>query len=410
MIVHTADGGRRELFARFDSSVPIPRPSQWGGALAWSGARINLEGAAGLPAFLRALRLISETAAALPWTLYRGFGQQKTPQPNASQLQLLHRPNPDVASSAAFWQYAYMCLPGAGNAYIRKLKVRGRIKFLYTLDPRTVTPKYEGAGAIFEVRSSQYGPIREELTKADLIHIPGILLQDPYVGMSVVAAHRNEIGNQIGRSEFEGRYIRNDAQPGVILKHPGNPKREQRQEVREGFDARHAGAAKAGRTGMMWGGWDLEQLPVSLAEAQFIESKRYGLVEIANMTGVPSGLLNDGDAPGQISPEHENMRLLQHGVAPWMDRLWSALAADTDLFPESDWCVEQDDHGFLRADIQTRFNAYRLGRQGGWLTPNEIRGWEGFEPAKGGDEIQQTPVGGQANANANPGGGGNADQ
>jgi hypothetical protein len=129
---------------------------------------------------------------------------------------------------------------------------------------------------------------------------------------------------------------------------------------------------------LAWGGWDFDTLPINLQDAQFIEAKQYSVQDIGRMLGIPSGLLNDPNAPGGDSPEQENMRLLQHGVAPWMTRLEDALEADADLFPEPDWSVEMDDQGFLRADIQTRWNAYRLGRQGGWITANEVRAREGL--------------------------------
>ena len=116
------------------------------------------------------------------------------------------------------------------------------------------------------------------------------------------------------------------------------------------------------------------------------------------MLGVPSSMLNDPDAPpDRSSPEQDNMRLLQHGVEPWISMLERGLSGDTDLFPDSRVSVELDAERFLRADIHTRWDAYRLGRQGGWITANEIRAKEGLPPAEGGDEIQQTPVGGAAN-------------
>jgi HK97 family phage portal protein len=193
----------------------------------------------------------------------------------------------------------------------------------------------------------------------------------------------------------------------VILKHPGNPSPEQRREVRDGFEARHQG--QPGRPALAWGGWDFDTLPINLQDAQFIEAKQYSVQDIGRMLGIPSGLLNDPNAPGGDSPEQENMRLLQHGVAPWMTRLEDALEADADLFPEPDWSVEMDDQGFLRADIQTRWNAYRLGRQGGWITANEVRAREGLPGVDGGDQIQETPVGGAPNSsstsNSNQGGG-----
>lgn len=404
MIVYTADGSRRELFGgMFDSSTPIPRPSVWGATIAHSGERISMGAAAGLPAFLRGVRLISETAAGLPFVAYRGYGPDRRPVPNAPQLDVLRRPNPDVPSGFAQWQYTFASLL-SGNAYLYKVKVRGKVKFLYAVRPSCCTPVYEGDSVTFELRDREYGPVVDVVGKDRIIHIPGILLDDPYVGVSIVQAHRHQLGNDLGRQRFEGRYMANDARPGTILKHngPGIPTKDQRDELRGGFESRHQG--QAGRLGMIWGGWEVDSMPVSLQDAQFIEGKNFSVQDIGRMLGIDSGFLNDPDAPVDGSPEHANTRLLQHGVGPWMTRLEQALAADTDLFPEPDWSVEMDERRFLRADIKTRFEAYRLGRQGGWITPNEIRAEEGKGPKKGGDEIQETPVGGAANANKSSGG------
>jgi HK97 family phage portal protein len=395
MIVRGADGAKRELFGLFDSSTPIPRPSQWGTTLSYSGERISMDSAAGLPAFLRGVRLISETAAGLPMGLYRGFGDYKKPMPDAPQLSILRRPNPELTAFAV-WSYTFASLL-SGNAYLWKLKVRGEVKFLYPVNPACVVPKYDGDRPTFELKDREYGPVVKTVGKDQIIHIPGILLTDPYIGVSVVQAHRNSLGIELGRQRFEGRYIGTNGVPSAVLKHPGSPTKEQRDEMRAGYESRHQGSQNAGRVGMMWGGWDLDTTPVNLQDAQFIESKRYGVQDIGRMLGVPGGLLGEPDYRTPESPEQENMKFLQHGLTPWMSRVEQGLATDVDLFAESDWSVEFDEHGFLRADIKTRYDAYRLARQGGWITANEIRRDEGREPADGGDEIQQTPVGGAAN-------------
>jgi len=407
VIIRGEDGAKRSLFGLYGMD-PVPRPSEWGSGIAYSGERITFESAAGLPAFLRAVRLISETAAGLPFCLYRGYGDSRTPMPNAPQLDVFRRPNPDAASAFAVWSYVFASLI-QGNGYLFKVKTGSRVKALYPVNPLFVTPKYDGTVPQFDLRDRQYGPVVRTVTKSKIIHIPGILLTDPYVGVSVVEAHRNALGTEMGRQRFEGRYIANDGTPGVVLKHPGAPTLEQRREVRGSFEARHGGANNAGRVGMIWGGWDMTTTPVSLQDAQFIEAKRYGVQEIGRMLGIPSGLLNDPDAPSRWTPEQEDMRFIQHGVQPWMERLEAALSADTDLFPEPDWSVEFDTDGFLRADIQTRWNAYRLGRQGGWISANEIRAKEGLPPVDGGDEIQQTPVGGAPNTSDAGGNSGNTD-
>lgn len=418
MILATKDGGNQK-FALFDSSIPIPRPSQWGSTLSFSGERITVESAAGLPAFLRGVRLISETAAGLPIMLYRGFGDDRKPSPKAPQLALLRRPNPD-SSPFVFWSYLYTSLI-RGNAYIYKVKVRQRpggkvLKYFYPINPEFVTPHYEGSSVQFDIRDREYGPTVKEAGRDEVIHIPGVLLRDPYVGVSIVEAFRNGLGTELGRQRFEGRYIQNDAAPSVLLKHggPGSPTLEQRQEIRSGYESRHAGANNAGRVGMMWGGWDVAPFPVSMQDAQFIESKKYGVQDISRMVGVPSSRLGEPAYRTPETAEAENMKFLQDGLMPWMLRLEQALTSDADVFPETDWGMEFDTNQFLRADIHTRWDAYRLGRQGGWITANEIRAREGLAPADGGDEIQQTPVGGAANEPSQPagqpqeGGGGDA--
>jgi HK97 family phage portal protein len=377
VIVRGSDGAKRELFGLFDSSTPIPRPSQWGSRMSYSGERVNSENAAGLPAFLRGYRLISETAAGLPMCLYRGYGDSRRSMPNAPQLGLLRRPNPDV-SPFAVWSYIFGSLL-RGNAYLWKVKVRNDVKALYALNPSFVTPKYEGDRATFELRDRQYGPVVKTVGRESVIHIAGILLENPYVGVSVIEAHRQGIGIELGRQRFEGKYIANDATPGQILKHPGNPSKEQRDEVRNGFEGRHHGDPN--RPGVMWGGWELDHAPVTLQEAQFIESKRFAVQDIGRMLGVPGGFLGEPDYRTPESPEQENMKFLQHGLMPWMERVEHGLTMDADLFAEPDWDLELDTAGFLRADIKTRYDAYRLARQGGWKTANEIRADEGLEPA-----------------------------
>jgi HK97 family phage portal protein len=296
-----------------------------------------------------------------------------------------------------------------GNAYLYKVKVRNQVKFLYPVNPACVIPRYDGDRAEFDLRDREYGPVVKTVGKDQIIHIPGILLEDPYIGVSVVQAHRHALGNELSRERFEGRYIGSNGVPSAVLKHSGNPTKEQRDEMRAGYESRHAGSANAGRVGMMWGGWELDSAPVSLQDAQFIESKRYGVQDIGRMLGVPGAYLGEPDYQTPETPEQENMKFLQHGLMPWMERLEQGLETDIDLFAEPDWEVEMDTAGFLRADIKTRYDAYRLARQGGWITANEIRSDEGREPVDGGDEIQQTPVGGAANPNQGGGENANAD-
>lgn len=404
MIVATPQGDHRVQFSgAFDSSTPIPTASQWAGsgaAFAYAGRRVSYLDAAGLPAFLRGVRLLSETVAMMPAGIYRGDGRDRQPVDDAKQLAVLRRPNDDMTAFQA-WTFAVASML-RGNAYLWKVKTtKGGVQKLYPLPPDIVTPKYEpGREPRFEIRDRPGGRVTRTVGRDQIIHIPGITLDSPYIGVSVVVAHRHGLGTMLGRQEFEGRYLANDGSPGVVLSHESSPTAQQRAEVRAGYEAKHTGPSNAGRPAMLWGGWSIDRIGVSLSDAQFIEASNYGVQDVARMLGIPSGFLGDPAAPGGDSPEQENMRFLQFGAAPWMTRLEQGLGSDPDFFPVADMTVELDPRELLRADLKTRYDAYRLARQGGWITANEIRADEGRPNIAGGDELQQTPVGGAPNAPA----------
>lgn len=388
--------GRRELRSAslYDGSDRIPRASRYGGSVGFSGERVNLQSATGLPAFMRAVRLLCETAGMLPLEVGRGRGGLFTVEESAPQWPLLHeQPNEDM-SPMDCWAYVVASLL-RGNAYVQKLKARGRVVELYPLDPGRVAPKVENGSIVFHVKDGNKTTV---LTKADLIHIPGLLLDDPCVGVSLVQAFRNPLATHLARQRFEGRYLANDGTPSVVINHPDkNLSEEQRQALRDSYTAKHSGPDNAGRPAVMWGGVTLDKISVSLSDAQFVEAQNFAVQDIARMTGVPAGLLGDPEAPGSDSPEKENMRFLTYGLSPWLTRLESGLWMDDDLFPDKKLRPRFNADELLRVDFATRAAADHKLRQAGIATVNELRPHYGLGPHPDGDELQQTPVGGAPN-------------
>lgn len=393
MILATPKGNRESFGAAFDSSTPIPRASVYNS----HASRIDLSDAIGVPAFARGVRLICDTASSFPLRVYQGSSSDRVEQSDAPQAQLLKHPAGREIPSSQVWSYTFASML-RGGAYLFKVKdSRGNVIQLVPVDPRLVTPKYKNGKMKFDLRDKPSGRITSKVGAETILYVAGVLVEHPAIGVSVVDAFRRSISTEIQRHEFENRYLQNDGFPGVILKHASNVTRDQREELRESFESRHAGPSNAGRPAILWGGWEIDRVATTLTDAQFIESQKFGVQEVGRMLGIPAGLLNDPDALASPSVESENMRFLQYGLDPWITRLEQALANDVDIFSAPDWSVEFDPARLLRADIKTRFDAYRLARQGGWITANEIRAIEGYAPADGGDQIQETPVGGAPN-------------
>lgn len=391
MILATRNGDRARFMFETAPGTTVPTPLE-AGSYSWAGRRITFREAMGIPAAFSAVRLIAETVGQLELGVVDAATGEK--RPDTPQWTLLHdRPNALQGPLAV--QSLIASGMERGNAFLQKIKVAGQVAELYPIDPRRVTIKVKAGAVTFEIRSADAPGGVRRLTRADIIHLPGMLLDDPVVGVSPVEIHANEIGAQVALHEFKGRFFSNDATPGgLIIKGPQD--REQRQELREAWEARHRGSSKAHTVGLLWGDMDYRQIGVSAADAALIEALQYTAQDTARIYRVPLSLINGADAQS-TNLEAENTRFLQFSLGPRLKRIEDALHLDDDLFPDKSLRPRFDAKVLMRAAIEQRFNAYRLARQGGWVTPNEIRQWENLPAVDGGDDIQITPVGGAPN-------------
>lgn len=406
MILATRHGNResrglRGARADFTGTDRIPRPGQEG--LAYSGRPVGLANAVGIPAVLRAIRLVSESIGGMPLQVVRDdtTGHQE-PIRDAPQWPMLHdRPHDlPTGTAMAVWSFSVVCLI-RGGLVLQKLKAGRELVGLEPIAPDRYggKPVWEGNELRVKVRDRAG---TKTLTLDDVVYIPGILLDDPHIGVGVIEAMRHALGNPLARQEFEGRYLANDGTPSVVLKHANDVEEPQRKAIRESFSDRHGGPSNAGRPALMWGGWELEKIGLSLEDAQFVESQRFTVQEAARMFGVPPGKLGDPDAPAQADPAQEDRDLLKYGLMPWMARLEQGLHADADVFPTKDLQPKFLADGLLRGDPDKRNAAYLKARQAGWMTANEIRDREGLPPHEDGDVLQATPVGGAPNDDTTP--------
>lgn len=390
------------------SAIPLPGMGATGGGFyAYTGRYVSPETASGLAAVGAAVRLISETIGSLPLLVYRGDGADRSRAIGDWQYNLLHnRPNLEQ-SAMEFWCDVSACLEFTGNAYIQKLKTGSRVQELQVIDPygvRVYRDKDSGEKRFdVTVDGKTYG----DLGTSDILHVRGFTLRGGLQGVSPISEHRQALGVALAAEEFAGRSYANDATPGLAITVPGNLGRQQAQEMLGVWNSTHQGLHNAARPAVLTNGASLERLGMTLADAELVNSRRYGVEEVARIFRIPPAMLGVPNAGTNQSAEEESLRFVRYGLMPRLRRIEMALRADDDLFPdtsplEPEWLVD----GLLRADTQTRYDAYVKARQAGWLSANEIRALENYPPITGGDEVQMTPVGGAPNATPDSQGGG----
>ncbi|GAC1406087.1 MAG: phage portal protein [Mycobacterium sp.] len=381
-----------ELRDIFGGSDRIPTPSQAGGAFTYAGRFVSTDDAIALPTIMAGIRLLAETAGSLPLMVHKTENAIRTPALDAPQWALLHDKPNALQTPFAVVSYLIMSMHTSGGAFLQKMKDGRQVMELWPLNPSRVKAEVTDNEMVFKVKDPATNKVRT-VTRDDIIYLPGVLVDNPYIGTSPLSAHRQSIATAVATDEFAGRYFQNDGTPsGLIVKGP--QRKEQRDELRESWEGRHRGLKGAHRLGVLWGDMDYKPLAINAKDAAMIESKKYTVEEGARILRLPAWMLGGVDQSPRLTPEQRNMEFLQFSLAPWLARIEQPLHADDDLFPDKTLRPTFDVDALLRADIAARTQAYLQGRQAGWLSSNDIRFKEGLPPVAGGDVYQQTPVGG----------------
>lgn len=350
--------------------------------------------ALGVPALLAVIRAISGPASLCPLVVYTD-DDARTRARTSDQWRLLHdQPEPRVPASRLVADAA-LSLAADGNWYARKIEVRGRVMRLVTLDPRDLSPEREAGEIVYRVRSHRAAD-KATYYPGEILHARLAARHGAVSGLSPIGELRVSMAAALERRQFEQRVLQNDARPGMVFKTSTPPATEDEADSWiERWMAKHSGAENAGRPTIISVDDDIVTLPVNLADLQFVEQNRYTREEIAGVYQMPLAFVG-----ADRSPTYEDRQALAlFCLGPILAAIADALNADPEIFPPgSGLFTEPLYDAILQTSARERYEAYRLARQGGWVTANELRARENLPAVDGGDQIQETPVGGAPNA------------
>jgi HK97 family phage portal protein len=383
----------------------IPMPSAEGGGFgSWttSGRRVSMDDAMGLPAILSGIRFLAETVATFPLIVYSDQGDQRTREPDSDQWYLLHTKPNDVQTPFNFKAFMVASMIGYGGFCAQYAVSRGKVQGLIPFDPRVVEVRRDKGEVVFKVRRQGQAPLT--LTREQVFYIPGVLADDPEIGVSPIRIAANAMGTALSTQEYASRFFANDATPAGVIEFPGNADTGQAKDAKKAWNESGQGVSKAHNTRVLFSGATYRQIGVNANDAQIIEAQRWTVEQAARVLRLPPWALGitESSGSGRQTPEQKNMELLQFCIAPWLVRIEEALHADDKVFPDKDLFPEFLAEGVLRADTAARYAAYLQARQAGWLSVNDIRGKENEPPIEGGDDYQVTPVGGAPNLQPAP--------
>ncbi len=376
-----------ELFKSRDKPVNATSGSSYrfflGGST--SGKPVTERSAMQMTAVYSCVRILAEAVAGLPVHLYRytETGGKEKALDHPLYFLLHDEPNPEM-SSFVFRETLMTHLLLWGNAYAQVIRNgKGEVVALYPLMPNRMTVNRDANGQLYYKynTSKDDAPTMEgssvDLSPADVLHIPGLGF-DGLVGYSPIAMAKNAIGMAIACEEYGAKFFANGATPGGILEHPGIVKNPER--VRESWNAAFGGSSNANKVAVLEEGMKYTPISISPEQAQFLETRKFQINEIARIFRVPPHMVGDLEKSSFSNIEQQSLEFVKYTLDPWVVRWEQAiqrilLSADE----KKEYFVKFNLEGLLRGDYQSRMNGYAIGRQNGWMSANDIRELENLD-------------------------------
>ena len=269
-----------------------------------------------------------------------------------------------------------------GNAFAFVERLGKKPVYIWPLRPDKMKVVLNENGTL----NYEYG--KQTYSADQIIHFRVFSL-DGVEGLSPISCARNAIGLSLQMEKFSSNLYKNGAKPAGMLKHPGSLTPEAAKRLQESFSSQYAGTENAGKLMLLEDGISYEATSMSPADAEFIATRRFGKQEIATLFGVPTHLIGENDKPTYASVESEKDSFLSFTIRPYLNAIEQTL--DKALFAGSDYYSKFTIADFLRSNIETRYKAYSVGIQNGFLSANEVRAMEERNDRPGGD-VFLTPL------------------
>jgi len=350
-----------------------------------SGKAVTERSAMQMTAVYSCVRILSEAVAGLPLHLYRyteeGSKEKAVDHP---LYTILHdEPNPEM-TSFVFRETLMTHLLLWGNAYAQIIRNgKGEVIALYPLMPNKMTVDRDQSGQLYyEYQTSQEEAHTMKgslvrLSLRDVLHIPGLGF-DGLVGYSPIAMAKNAIGLAIATEEYGSKFFANGATPGGILEHPGVVKDPER--VRQSWNSAFGGSSNSNKVAVLEEGMKYTPISISPEQAQFLETRKFQIDEIARIFRIPPHMIGDLEKSSFSNIEQQSLEFVKYTLDPWVCR-WEQSMQRALLRPEEkkDYFFKFNVDGLLRGDYQSRMNGYAVGRQNGWMSANDIRELENLD-------------------------------
>lgn len=339
------------------------------------------------------LRILSDTISKLPIKIYKKNNGVKKVTDYYLEPLLKLRPNPYMSSSD-FWKCIEVQRNIFGNSYVAiECDSKGKIKALYPLDSSKMQIYIDDVGLlnsnnkIWYLYTDNLGQ-KHKFRNDEILHFKG-LTTDGLIGISVISKLKHLIENGKNSEKYINNFFKNGLQVKGLVQYVGDLDSKAEEIFRTEFERMSSGLKNAHRIAMLPIGYQFQPIGQKLVDAQFLENTQLTIRQIAAAFGVKMHQLNDLDKATHTNIAEQQREFyidtLQSILTMYEQELVYKLFLNTEII--KGYYLKFNVDSILRADIKTRYESYRIGVQGGFITANEVRELEEKEPMLGGDRL-----------------------
>lgn len=358
-----------------------------------TGIEINEYNAMKYSAVWSAVNIISSTVGFLPLKIYRRTGNESRIRADEHPVYvLLHsRPNPYMSAQVLKETLtAHALIWGNGYAEIQRDR-NGYPVALWPLLPNTTRCIYDSAKQEFYYEISEYNGGIVRLDYNQVLHIHGLGF-DGLTGYSVIDYANNSLGISMAAERNAGTFFKNDSSPRGALITDLTLNKETKEGVESDWERKHGGLDNRYRIAVLHSGLKYQSFGIPAKDAQLLESRKFGITEVARWFQIPPHMIGDLDRATFSNIEHQGIQFITMTLQRWLE-YWKH-EADYKLIPPNERSVYFVDFVvdmLLRGDSVTRAKVYQIALGGnnnpGYMTPNEVRQRENLPPNEDGDRL-----------------------
>jgi HK97 family phage portal protein len=379
----------KRMFGNKNAPTIIDSPDKLASVLGYSydtytGKAITTTKAMQMATVFSCVRVLSESVGMLPCKLYRQHEQDKREARTHRLYRLLNVAPNDYMTAQEFWELLVASLCLRGNFYAYKVRALGQVQELLPLDPAAVTVTLDDAyQPEYHVtwRNGQTATLGQD----DIWHVRLFTL-DGIHGLSPITYAREAIAMGLATEEHGSRLFQNGAVTSGVLATDQQLSDAAFSRLKKQFEENHQGLANAHKPMILEMGLKWQSIAISAEDSQFLETRKYQRDEICGIFRVPPHLIANLEKATFSNIEHQSISFVNYSLVPYLTRIEQrirmGLLSQAD---QSTYYARFNTGALLRGDLKSRYDAYAVGINWGFLSPNDVRVLEDMNPREGGN-------------------------